>query len=118
MRYLRSSAAAAVAAAAVVIASTSAGAVTTPAYKIANVCAYGGEPSIVSDSLGQLYDTTPRGGTITYTSTNKGNSWTKVTTADPISGEDCLATDESELVYLCNFGGIAGVAPLQADVWQ
>ncbi len=118
MRNLRSSAAVVVAAAAVVISSTSAGAVTTPAYKIANVGAYGGEPSIVSDSLGQLYDTTPSGGTITYTSTNKGNSWTKVTTADPISGDDCLATDQANSVYLCNLAGSEGVAPLQADVWK
>ncbi len=38
---------------------------STPAYSIADVGAYGGEPSIVSDRLGQLYDTTPSGGTIT-----------------------------------------------------
>src|SRR5438034_11788691 len=118
MRYLRSSAAAAVAAAAVVIASTSAGAATTPAYKIANVGAYGGEPSIVSDSLGQLYDTTPSGGTLTYTSTDRGKTWRPVTTADPNSGDDCLATDQSNAVYLCNLAGSEGVAPLQADVWK
>src|SRR6266513_5957500 len=118
MRYLRSSASVLVAAAAVVIASTSAGAVTAPAYKIANVGAYGGEPSIVSDNLGQLYDTTPSGGTITYTSTNKGASWSQVTTADPISGDDCLATDQANSVYLCNLAGSEGVAPLQADVWK
>src|SRR5437016_619462 len=29
-----------------------------PGYSLANVGAYGGEPSIVSDSLGKLYDTT------------------------------------------------------------
>ena len=119
MRYLRSSASVLVAAAAVVIASTSAGAVTAPAYKIANVGAYGGEPSIVSDNLGQLYDTTPSGGTITYTSTNKGTSWSKVTTADTFSGDDCLATDQANSVYLCNLASTSeGVAPLQADVWK
>src|SRR6266513_700856 len=118
MRYLRSSASVLVAAAAVVIASTSAGAVAAPAYKIANVGAYGGEPSIVSDNLGQLYDTTPSGGTITYTSTNKGASWSQVTTADPNSGDDCLATDQANSVYLCNLAGSEGVAPLQADVWK
>src|SRR6266513_2727412 len=118
MRYLRSSASVLVAAAAVVIASTSAGAVAAPAYKIANVGAYGGEPSIVSDNLGQLYDTTPSGGTITYTSTNKGASWSQVTTADPTSGDDCLATDQANSVYLCNLAGSEGVAPLQADVWK
>jgi hypothetical protein len=99
-------------------AQTGALASTTPGYSLANVGAYGGEPSIVSDSLGRLYDTTPSGGTITYTSTNKGATWTQVTTADPSSGDDCLATDQSNAVYLCNLAGSQGVAPLQADVWK
>jgi hypothetical protein len=64
------------------------------AYQIANVGAYGGEPSIVSDTSGHLYDTTPSGGTITYLSTNRGQDWHQVTTADPNSGDDCLATDQ------------------------
>src|SRR3989475_2116397 len=89
-----------------------------PAYSIANVGDYGGEPSIVSDSLGQLFDTTPSGGTITYTSTNHGATWRQVTTADPRSGDDCLATDQANAVYLCNLAGSEGVAPLQADVWK
>ncbi|TMD94342.1 MAG: exo-alpha-sialidase [Chloroflexi bacterium] len=89
-----------------------------PGYSIANVGAYGGEPSIVSDSRGQLYDTTPSGGTITYTSTNSGATWHQVTTADPNSGDDCLATDQANSVYLCNLAGSEGVAPLQADVWK
>src|SRR5438093_7525429 len=118
MRYLRRGALAAMAAAAVVVASSPAQAASTPAYKVVNVGAYGGEPSIVSDNLGQLYDTTPSGGTITYTSTNKGASWSQVTTADPNSGDDCLATDQSNAVYLCNLAGSEGVAPLQADVWK
>jgi len=118
MRYLRNSAFAAVAAAAVVISSTAAQAASSPAYKVVNVGAYGGEPSIASDSLGQLYDATPSGGTITYTSTNKGTTWSQVTTADPSSGDDCLATDQSNAVYLCNLAGSPGVAPLQADVWK
>src|SRR5438477_3413913 len=118
MRYLRKGALAAMAAAAVVVASSPAQAASTPAYKVVNVGAYGGEPSIVSDNLGQLYDTTPSGGTITYTSTNKGASWSQVTTADPISGDDCLATDQANSVYLCNLAGSEGVAPLQADVWK
>src|SRR6266699_5968597 len=90
----------------------------TPGYSLANVGAYGGEPSIVSDSLGQLYDTTPSGGTIAYTSTSHGKTWTQVATADPNSGDDCLATDQSNAVYLCNLAGSQGVAPLQADVWK
>jgi hypothetical protein len=90
----------------------------SPGYTIADVGKYGGEPSIVSDNLGQLYDTTPSGGTIAYTSTDRGTSWRQVTTADPSSGDDCLATDEANAVYLCNLAGSQGVAPLQADVWK
>src|SRR6266436_602517 len=93
-------------------------AASSPGYSLANVGPYGGEPSIVSDSLGQLYDTTPSGGTIAYTSTSHGKTWTQVTTADPNSGDDCLATDQSNAVYLCNLAGSQGVAPLQADVWK
>ncbi len=118
MRYLRSGAFAAMAAAVVVIASSPAQAASTPVYRLANVGAYGGEPSIVADNLGRLYDSTPSGGTITYTSTTKGVSWTQVTTADPKSGDDCLATDQANSVYLCNLAGSEGVAPLQADVWK
>jgi hypothetical protein len=106
-------------AAAVAIAATalpaSAGAIK---YSLANVGAYGGEPSLVSDSAGRLYDTTPSGGTIAYTSTNHGSSWTQVATADPNSGDDCLATDQANSVYLCNLAGSQGAAPLQADVWK
>jgi hypothetical protein len=87
-------------------------------YTIANVGAYGGEPSIASDRLGQLYDTTPSGGTIAYTSTDRGTTWKQVATADPNSGDDCLATDQANSVYLCNLAGSQGVAPLQADVWK
>ncbi len=89
-----------------------------PAYQIVNVGAYGGEPSIVSDSSGHLYDTTPSGGTITYRSTARGATWQQTTTADHSSGDDCLATDQSNAVYLCNLAGSEGVAPLQADVWK
>src|SRR5256886_3927239 len=93
-------------------------AASSPGYSLASVGPYGGEPSIVSDSVGQLYDTTPSGGTLTYTSTDRGKTWRPVTTADPNSGDDCLATDQSNAVYLCNLAGSEGVAPLQADVWK
>src|SRR5437773_695190 len=93
-------------------------AAASPGYKVTNVGPYGGEPSIASDSLGQLYVTTPEGGTLTYTSSNGGSSWRQVTTADPSSGDDCLATDQANSVYLCNLAGSEGVAPLQADVWK
>jgi hypothetical protein len=93
-------------------------AAVSPGYKVTNVGAYGGEPSITSDTLGQLYVTTPQGGTLTYTSTNGGSTWRQATTADPASGDDCLATDQANSVYLCNLAGSEGVAPLQADVWK
>ncbi len=89
-----------------------------PGYTVSNVGAYGGEPSIVADNAGRLYDTTPQGGTLTYRSTDLGTTWKQVTTADPSSGDDCLATDQANSVYLCNLAGSQGVAPLQADVWK
>src|SRR6185369_3766257 len=91
---------------------------SAPGYQLANVGAYGGEPSIVSDTSGRLYDAVPNGGTITYLSTDRGKTWQQVTTADPNSGDDCLATDQANAVYLCNLAGSEGVAPLQADVWK
>jgi hypothetical protein len=93
-------------------------AATPPGYSLADVGAYGGEPSIISDNAGQLYDTTPSGGTVTYTSTNRGSTWRQVTTADASSGDDCLAEDQANSIYLCNLAGGQGVAPLQGDVWK
>ena len=89
-----------------------------PGYSVASVGAYGGEPSLVSDGKGRLYESTPSGGTITYTSVNHGAGWAQVTTADAQSGDDCLATDQSNAVYLCNLNGSAETVPLQADVWK
>ncbi len=93
-------------------------AVAGPAYNIVNVGPYGGEPQTVSDRKGRIYDTTPSGGTLLYRSTDRGVNWTKTTTADPASGDDCLATDQANSVYLCNLAGSEGAAPLQADVWK
>jgi len=101
-----------------VVGGVSARSASAPGYQLADVGAYGGEPSIVSDSSGHLYDTTPSGGTLTYLSADRGRDWRQVTTADPSSGDDCLATDQSNAVYLCNLAGSEGVAPLQADVWK
>ena len=89
-----------------------------PSYKLANVGAYGGEPTIASNSKGELYDTTPSGGTLLYKSTNHGSTWTQATTADPSSGDDCVFTDQSNAVYECNLAGSPETAPLQADVWK
>src|SRR5207253_1185655 len=89
-----------------------------PAYSLANVGAYGGEPSITANSKGELYDTTPSGGTILYKSTNHGSTWTQATTADASSGDDCVFTDQSDALYLCNLAGSQSTGPLQADVWK
>src|SRR5579859_3859252 len=98
-----------------------------PAYSLANVGAYGGEPSIASDSKGVLYETTPSGlpsGPLagdppTYRSTNNGANWTMLQPADTNSGDDCLATDQARSLYWCNLAsGTASQLPLQADVWK
>src|SRR4051794_27518929 len=93
-------------------------AVKAPGYALADVGPFGGEPSIASNSKGELYDTTPQGGTLLYKSTNAGASWTQATTADPSSGDDCVFTDQSNAVYECNLAGSESTAPLQADVWK
>ena len=89
-----------------------------PAYKLANVGPFGGEPTIASNTKGELYDTTPEGGTLLYKSTNHGATWTQTTTADPSSGDDCVTTDQSGALYECNLAGSVETAPLQADVWK
>jgi hypothetical protein len=90
----------------------------TPTYNVVDVGPFGGEPSIASSPSGELYDTTPQGGTILYKSLDDGSTWTKATTADPSSGDDCVSTDQSGALYLCNLAGSPSKAPLQADVWK
>jgi hypothetical protein len=101
-----------------VMSGTAAHASDDPGFSIANVGPYGGEPSIVSDGKGVLYDSTPSGGLLVYRSIDHGVTWTPATTPDPNSGDTCLATDQSNAVYACNLAGSQGTAPLQADVWK
>jgi hypothetical protein len=89
-----------------------------PTYSLVNVGAFGGEPSITANGKGELYDTTPSGGTVLYKSTTHGASWTQATTADASSGDDCVFTDQSNALYLCNLAGSQSTGPLQADVWK
>jgi hypothetical protein len=90
-----------------------------PAYRVANLPSYGGEPSIVSDHLGRLYDSSPSLGAVAFTSADGGTTWTSTATADPSSGDTCLATDQSTAVYLCNLNGtVNSQVPLQADVFK
>ena len=98
---------------------STASAATTPyGFSLVTVGAYGGEPSIGAGPSGELYDTTPSGGTIMYRSTDQGQTWTQTGTADKNSGDDCVATDQSGAIYLCNLAGSPSTAPLQADAWK
>ena len=115
---LRAALACAAVGGALLAAASAASASPRPSYSLATVGAFGGEPSIAANSHGELYDTTPSGGTIMYRSTNGGTSWTQTATADPSSGDDCVFTDQSNALYLCNLAGSQSSAPLQADVWK
>ena len=105
-------------AAAIEAATSPLAAASAPKYSLANVGRYGGEPSIATNKHGELYDTTPSGGTLLYKSTNHGATWTKTTTADPSSGDDCVFTDQADSVYECNLAGSQSKGPLQADIWK
>lgn len=111
--------AAAVALAAATLASqSSVHAASAATYGLATLAGYGGEPSITADSNGVLYDTSPSGPQ-TYRSVDKGVSWQAIESPDPNSGDDCLATDESNALYWCNLASTSnGVLPLQADAWK
>jgi hypothetical protein len=89
-----------------------------PVYSLANVGAFGGEPSITANSKGEVHDTSPSGGTVLYKSTNQGSSWAQAATADASSGDDCRFTDQADELYLCNLAGSQSAGPLQADVWK
>jgi hypothetical protein len=104
--------------AALALALGASGKTAAPSYKLASVGAFGGEPTIAANSKGELYDTTPEGGTVLYKSTNHGVTWTQATTADPSSGDDCVFTDQSNALYECNLAGSQSTGPLQGDVWK
>jgi hypothetical protein len=104
--------------AALALATSASGKSASPGYNLVNVGPFGGEPTITSNAKGELYDTTPSGGTLLYKSTNHGATWTRATTADPSSGDDCVFTDQSNALYECNLAGSQSTGPLQADVWK
>ena len=87
-------------------------------WTLANVGAYGGEPSLASDPHGVLYDFTPSGGMVGYRSATRGKTWTPMTVPDKNSGDDCVTTDQTGAIYACNLAGSPEDAPLQADVWK
>lgn len=91
-----------------------------PAYNVVDVGSqYGGEPYIISDPAGNLYDSSPSLGAGFLLSTNHGAGWTGPFTADPSSGDTALGSDQSGAVYLANLaGGDGGPAPLQSDVFK
>ncbi len=89
-----------------------------PVFDLSPVGAFGGEPSLTSDTNGVLYATTPSGPQ-TYRSTDKGATWTNIQSPDNNSGDDCLNTDSQNSLYWCNLASTTkGNLPLQADVWK
>jgi hypothetical protein len=89
-----------------------------PVFSLSPAGAFGGEPSVTSDTNGVLYATSPSGPQ-TYRSTDKGATWTNIQSPDNNSGDDCLNTDQANSLYWCNLGSMTvGSAPLQADVWK
>jgi len=104
----------------------SADAAGSPKFSLATVGAYGGEPSILSDHSGLLYDTSPSSITVggrrvipIYRSKDKGKTWTRIQEADTSSGDDCLAVNQLNDLFWCNLQIVTsqGITPLQADVW-
>ena len=98
---------------------TSAG--PTPAYSTSTAGPYGGEPSLVTDSQGNLFMDSPSLGLQMYKGTNNGSTWAPSgTDPDAVSGDTCLATDQSipTAIYQCNLNGSKDTGPLQADVWK
>jgi hypothetical protein len=109
---------AAAGAAAVSTAPTATAASAHQRWRLADVGAFGGEPSLASDPHGVLYDTTPSGGMIAYRSADEGKTWTQIATADKSSGDDCVTTDQTGAIYECNLAGSAEDSPLDADVFK
>jgi hypothetical protein len=89
------------------------------AFNLNIVGGFGGEPSIVSDPSGILYDSSPSDGLHPHISLDKGATWAFTSVADQFSGDTCLATDQVvNTVYACNLAGSTSVTPLDADVWR
>ena len=75
MRRVPAAVAATALLAGVIVGGVSARTPSSPAYQVADVGAYGGEPSIVSDTKGVLYDTTPSGGTTRVSGYMRKGAW-------------------------------------------
>ncbi|MBV9101267.1 MAG: exo-alpha-sialidase [Candidatus Dormibacteraeota bacterium] len=95
-------------------------------YTIHQVDGYGGEPSITAGPVaptigtpGELYEASLFGARA-FRSTNQGINWTNgANGAFSSTGDDCVVTDQSGALYLCNLT-ITGPsnAPLQGDVYK
>jgi hypothetical protein len=90
----------------------------TSQYSVSIVGKYGGEPYIVSDGQGVLYDSSPSLGAQAFRSLDLGRTWAQTAIADPSSGDTALGTDQSNALYLGNLGGSVSAAPLQGDVFK
>ena len=95
-------------------------AAAAPAYSVVNVGKqYGGEPYILSDPSGNLFDSSPSLGATFLLSTDHGSTWTGPVGPDPASGDTGLGSDQSGAIYLTNLAGsVDGPAPLQAGVFK
>ncbi|MFN2581555.1 MAG: hypothetical protein ABR498_02295 [Candidatus Dormibacteria bacterium] len=114
-----------IAAAGTIAGPRSAGA-AAPTYSINKVGAYGGEPSLTAGPLtptigtpGELYEASLQAAKA-YRSSTQGTSWVGgATNAYSNTGDDCLSTDQSGALYLCNLT-ITGPqnSPLNGDVYK
>ncbi|TMB91796.1 MAG: hypothetical protein E6J45_04650 [Chloroflexi bacterium] len=86
------------------------------AFSLTQVGAFGGEPSLSTDTNGLLYDSSPSGPD-TFRSNDKGATWTQIQSPDTTSGDTCINTDAENSLYWCNLNGNPGL-PLQVDVYK
>jgi hypothetical protein len=93
-------------------------AATPPSYTVHKVGAYGGEPTIWSDSRGYLYSTYLHDDPNILRSTDHGTTWHPLKSADASTGDDCIVADQANKLYWCNLAGSQCIHPLQGDIWK
>ncbi len=93
----------------------------TLAFTVSPVSSYGGEPSIAVDNSTtfNLYEASLLAAR-SYRSTNAGATWTAgATNAASSTGDDCLATNQLNELFLCNLTiNSSSNAVLQGDVYK
>jgi hypothetical protein len=100
---------------------TGALAAPNPTFAVNRVGTYGGEPSIETDHSTpfNLYEASLLA-PAAFRSTDSGGSWTRgATDAFNSTGDDCLATNQINELFLCNLSILGPAnAPLQGDVYK